>query len=198
MNLVKQLAPADADAVARLHTLAFRNFFLSRLGFRFLRSFYGALIRRNDTICAGCWEGNTLTGFYVANHDHRGFYPDLGRKNFVPFVMSSIPAFLKNPLLIFRLMKSFQSNNKSSQFDHYPYLMSICVAPDQQNKGLGKIMIDDLLLRLQAKGFKGLTLTTDAADNEATNKFYLRSGFEDKARFFQGKREMVLYFRGIN
>jgi len=198
MSYVKQLAPVDADAAAGLHMLAFRNFFLSRLGYRFLRSFYRALIKRNDTTCAGCWEGNTLTGFYVANHDHRRFYSDLGKKNFVQFVMSSIPAFLKNPLLIVRLMKSFQSNSKPNPFDGYPYLMSICVAPDQQNKGLGRILINDLLLRLKAKGFKGLTLTTDTVDNEATNKFYLKSGFENKATFFQGKREMTLYFKSID
>ena len=154
MVAVRRLDKDDTKAVAALHLEAFRNFFLSSLGYKFLNQFYLALVLREDTICQGYWDGNNrLLGFFAANLSHEGFYKDLCKKNVIDFARSSYKVFLRRPMLLIRLTKSFGSS-KSVRSTNYPYLMSICVSPDAQNTGLGKKMIEDLALILKHKGFK--------------------------------------------
>jgi len=190
------LDPSSAKAAASLHQRAFKNFFLTTLGVRFLESFYKAIISRNDTFCRGYWDDKKrLCGFLVANQKHEGFYKDLCKKNLFSFVVSSFEKFVLNPLLILRLAKSFRSNSESHGLEGHPYLMSICVDPALQGKGVGKLMINDLVKILQDGGYKGLYLTTDADSNDSANSFYASTGFQLKASYYQGKRKMNVYFR---
>jgi colanic acid biosynthesis glycosyl transferase WcaI len=195
----KQLEEEDAGSVADLHEKAFRDFFLTRLGSRFLQQFYKALVLRNDTICQGYWDDtNKLVGFFVANYSHKGFYKDLGKKNLFSFAKSSFYVFLLNPLLLVRLAKSFSANNQSIAINDYPYLMSICVSPEFQNEGLGKRMIQDLINLLRNRGFMGIYLTTDAEGNEATNAFYRKNDFTVAGEVYQGKRKMNVYIKKLD
>ncbi len=192
----KLLVVKDATLVASLHKKAFTSFFLTRLGLKFLTQFYKALIVRNDAICMGYWdERKELVGFYVANYNHKGFYKALCKKNYIKFLASSFHIFILKPNLLIRLVKSFTSSPSLVDVTEYPYLLSICVDPTLQNKGLGKTMMHDLLSILQAKGHKGLYLTTDALGNELANAFYVKSGFVNVNSYHQGNRKMNVYLK---
>jgi GNAT superfamily N-acetyltransferase len=194
----RDLKSGDKNDVAVLHSRTFKNFFLTSLGLNFLRSFYDAIIRRKDAISRGSFdESGKLVGFYVANMAHQGFYKRLAKENFLSLSFASLPAFLLNPFLLLRLMKSFGSDERLNKFAKFPYLLSICVSPEVQGQGVGKALIDDLTEILKAQGFQGLFLTTDSNANDATNAFYINKGFIPSEQFFQGKRAMTLYFKSI-
>jgi ribosomal protein S18 acetylase RimI-like enzyme len=192
----KLLLVKDAFNVASLHKRAFTSFFLTRLGLKFLTQFYKALIVRDDTICMGYFdERKELVGFYVANYNHKGFYKDLCKEHYIKFLASSFHIFVLKPSLLIRLVKSFTSSPSLVDVTGYPYLLSICVDPSLQNKGLGKTMMHDLLSIIQAKGHKGLYLTTDALENEFANAFYVKSGFVNVNSYYQGTRKMNVYLK---
>jgi ribosomal protein S18 acetylase RimI-like enzyme len=197
MITTRRLSKEDAESAASLHLEAFRNFFLSSLGSNFLKEFYQALVLRNDTICQGYWnDDNRLLGFFAANVSHDGFYKDLCKKNVVPFVLSSFRVFVQRPLLLIRLAKSFSSSKQAGNLN-YPYLMSICVSPDVQSTGLGKKMIEDLVVILIGMGFKGLYLTTDLKENKLVNAFYSKCNFKIVGVVNQGRRKLNVYFRSF-
>lgn len=190
------LESGDADRVASIHKRAFKDFFLTNLGMDFLSRFYKALTQRKDTVCRGYWnDRGQLVGFFVANYSHKGFYKSLAASNCFPFFASTFLTFLRNPRLLLRLAHSFRSNSQSHGFENYPYLLSICVDPLLQNKGLGKMMIHDLVKILENEGHKGVHLTTDSKGNNSINSFYIRTGFVKRATISQGSRQMNVYFR---
>lgn len=194
----KKLEPKHVKEVVKIHELAFQNFFLTVLGTRFLNHFYTALVKRKDVLAIGYWDRDGhLTGFFVANYGHDGFYRSLSRENFFRFFFSTFRTFLLRPMLLRRLARSFSANNSGPRFENYAYLMSICVDPTLQNKGLGTLMLNDLINLIRKSGYKGVYLTTDAIGNSAVNSFYIRAGFVKRGTIWQGKREMNIYSKDL-
>lgn len=192
----EELEPKHIKEVVKIHERAFQNFFLTILGTQFLKHFYNSLVEREDVIARGYWNSdNRLTGFFVANYNHEGFYRSLCKKNFFRFFFASLKTFLLRPMLLIRLANSYASNNKVRRYEKYAYLMSICVDPGVQNKGLGKLMLNDLVTILKNQGHRGVYLTTDADENSVSNSFYIRAGFVQKETIWQGKRKMNVYSR---
>jgi ribosomal protein S18 acetylase RimI-like enzyme len=195
----KKLDSGCISQVVDIHDRAFKNFFLTTLGKAFLKQFYLSLAERSDVIARGYWDKQMqLVGFFVANYNHQGFYKRLCKQNFFRFFLPTFKVFLSRPRLLVRLANSLSTSSRSHGFEKYPYLMSICVDPAVQNKGLGKEMILDLMEILRQEGYDGLYLTTDAHENNSTNSFYIRAGFVKNESFLQGKRLMNLYFRNLS
>ena len=62
--------------------------------------------------------------------------------------------------------------------ENYGELFSIGVRSGQQGKGIGKALLKDTELLIQAKGVNRLSLTTDYYNNEATLGFYHSMGYK--------------------
>jgi ribosomal-protein-alanine N-acetyltransferase len=56
-------------------------------------------------------------------------------------------------------------------------VMTVATAPTQQRKGVGRLLLDDLVRRAAGRGCEALLLEV-RADNEAARNLYERNGFE--------------------
>jgi ribosomal protein S18 acetylase RimI-like enzyme len=56
--------------------------------------------------------------------------------------------------------------------------MSIAVHPNYQNKGIGKLLVQEFLGEIRRRGIQRVNLTTDKEKNDAVNVFYQRLGFQ--------------------
>lgn len=55
--------------------------------------------------------------------------------------------------------------------------MSIAVCPKAQGMGIGRLLVGVFLLECRRRGLEGVSLTTDAVENDSVNEFYRRMGF---------------------
>jgi ribosomal protein S18 acetylase RimI-like enzyme len=56
-------------------------------------------------------------------------------------------------------------------------MLSIAVLREHQNKGIGKLLVQEFLSEMQRRGIQRVNLTTDREGNDAGNAFYQRLGF---------------------
>ena len=57
-------------------------------------------------------------------------------------------------------------------------LASICVNPKAEGRGIGSQLIDKLKDITDFAIYSYINLETDACDNDAVNKFYMKNGFK--------------------
>lgn len=186
------------EQVVQVHLAAFPGFFLSELGNDVLRVFYKSLLQDNKTLFYGVKNDGGLVGFFAASLKPTGLYRRLFFKNISRFVLPLFFAFWKNFILFKKMITSASSSSKLEVSTTYPVsLLSICVSPDHAGKGIGKILLSTLEKELQLRKLHGYYLTTDAKNNNATNQFYLNSGFKLNGSYSQGKRIMNIYVKDI-
>ena len=186
------------NQIVEIHIKAFPGFFLSELGNEVLRVFYKSLLQDKTTIFYGVKNEGGLVGFFVASVESKGLYTRLFLKNISRFILPLLFSFSKNLSLLKRMMTSASSSSKLEVSTIYPAsLLSICVSPAHAGKGIGKILLSTLEKELQLRKRHGYYLTTDAKNNNATNQFYLNSGFKLNGSYSQGKRIMNIYVKDI-
>lgn len=196
MITIKVLKTEDAKATAYLHQIAFKNFFLTSLGYDFLIKFYTSILRSKDGIAIGAFgENNELVGFAIGAKTKKGFYKSLLKNNFTSLLFSAIFNLLKQPLKIKRLLHSFLTSETSKEeFINYATLLSICIDPDKKGQKIGKLLLEAFeneTLNYSA----GISLTTDKYDNDYVNNFYVSNNYFLNNEFSQGNREMNFYIK---
>lgn len=195
---VKKLSINDVEIVAKLHQRAFSNFFLTKLGYKFLVNFYKSILKNSVSINIGLFDNNSLIGFAVGSKHSKSFYKNILIRNFVKLGFSAIVPLLLNPNNIVRLITSFISINKSNlDIVDSAVLLSICIDPNYASQGYGKI----LLIEFENIAFEDnnvITLTTDSDDNVFVNAFYVRNEYKLHHFFSQGKRKMNYYTKYKN
>ncbi len=191
----KALSVEDGQAIADLHTKAFKSFFLTSLGNQFLRIFYQSIIKNPDGIAIGIFEENKLVAFSVGTIKKQGFYSNILKSSAIKMLWAAIPQLVLNPKKIFRLVQSFGAKETTDpKIATAACLLSICVDPSMANKGYGK----KALTAFELKAFMNsntITLTTDAAENDAVNRFYAANGYLLLNEFYQSNRKMNLYYK---
>jgi len=93
---VRALKANDVAAVVAVHRRAFPEFFLSFLGPRFLRGFYGAFLV--DSLGLGfvaVVEGGRVLGVVVALLDPSGYFKRLLKRRWWAFCLTSVSAVLR-------------------------------------------------------------------------------------------------------
>ena len=195
---IKKLSINEVEAVAKLHQKSFSNFFLTKLGNKFLVKFYKSIFTNSDSINIGLFDDELLIGFAVGSKRSKSFYKNLLKDNFINLGFSAILPLISNPTHIFRLLTSFASISKSNvDIVDNAVLLSICIDPNCASKGYGKI----LLMEFEKTAFKYsniITLTTDADDNDYVKAFYVKYEYELHHSFYQGKRKMNYYIKYKN
>jgi ribosomal protein S18 acetylase RimI-like enzyme len=191
--LFRQLEINDAKAVASLHKKAFTNFFLTKLGSKFLEEFYKAIFESSYSLSVGVFEDNKLLGFAVGARKNQGFYSSILKNNFIRLGIAASLALIKNPKLVYRLFISLNSSNTyNDNFVKDSILLSICVEPNCSEKGFGKLLLINFE-KLAFRHSESIILTTDAEKNDSVNKFYIRNGYILTYTFYQGNRRMNFY-----
>ncbi|HEX3581338.1 MAG TPA: GNAT family N-acetyltransferase [Thermoanaerobaculia bacterium] len=189
---VRPMRRDDLEAVVAIHRAAFPNFFLTFLGPRFLRVFYGAVMR--DGIALVAIVNGRVAGFVAGMLDSKSFYRRLWRKRFIQVAFALTPVLLRHP----STLKKVARRGVARAFQPTPgaELMSLAVHPREQHHGLGRALVEAFIAFVKASGTENLWLITDAADNDAVKHFYETLGFTVRREFTNAEgRALVEYAR---
>ncbi len=192
---VRKLYPNDAKAIALLHHQSFKGFFLTSLGINFLEVFYRSVLLHRQGLGFGVFKESELVGFSLGAQQNTGFYTSVIKQHWLSLIWSALPKLL-NPLKVKRLLSSFRSPQDST-FTNVPVLLSICVSKNHESKGFGGQLLQIFESDLLKLGHKSLLLSTDADNNVSVNKFYQHNNYTFVKSYFQGKREMNLYYKQL-
>lgn len=168
----------DVDQIVQIHHDAFENFFLTSLGTDFLKFYYSSFIKNNETVCMVEIDNDIIVGFSASTVMSKGFNTRLIKSNLPNFVLWSFKMLFSNPKALIRLVRNLvKKSDAMEDNEDYAELFSIAVKSNQQNKGIGKILLSETEKELKTKGVENLSLTTDYHDNDATIGFYKSMGY---------------------
>ncbi len=185
------MAPDDITQVVETHRQSFPNFFLSGLGPAFLGRYYRAVCTDPSGIAlVGLDENGRVAGFAAGTANPRGFYARLLKKQWLAFAAASLPAVIRNPKIIGRLLGVLNHPGENPAGPEVAGLYSIGTAPQSQGRGLGGKLVAEFLQEARGRGCRRVFLTTDRDGNDGVNRFYQRNGFTIKRQFTtpQGRR----------
>ncbi|MBC8243152.1 MAG: GNAT family N-acetyltransferase [Verrucomicrobia bacterium] len=82
-------------------------------------------------------------------------------------------------------------------YDLYPSQLHIDLLPRAQGRGLGRRLVEEVVLLIEANGSPGVHLGMSAR-NERAHGFYLKLGFEELARDGSGENEAIYLGKRLN
>ena len=175
---IEEMKHGHISKVVEVHLAGFLGFFLTFLGPSFLRELYSSLIEDPYGVCLVALEADEVVGFAAGTSRSSGIYSRLMRQRLIRFALAVLPAVLKKPTIIPRLLRGVTDPQSQPASDEKRgRLMSIAVDPQQQGKGIGKLLVSEFLELASQRGARQVDLTTDKVDNQPTNLFYQRLGF---------------------
>ena len=180
MAHIKELIKADrkfVNYIVALHERAFPSFFLTQLGQAFLRTLYLGYLEDPDSGIIMAEENGMLVGFIAYSNDYPNFYKRLIKNHLWEFALYSAGAAIRHPSFTKRLLNAFRKSESVEKKEKYVELASICVDPKIENKGVGTQLVDYLKSIVDFSNFEYINLETDAENNDAANKFYMKNGF---------------------
>jgi ribosomal protein S18 acetylase RimI-like enzyme len=211
---VRPMTQRDLPEVVAIHRAAFPNFFLSFLGPRFLRVFYGFIAREGIAIVA--LADGKLAGFVAGVLEPRRFYRRLMTRRFAQLALAITPVVLRHPSTLARVVRRARQRTSAALGDRRPgtddrrpdpienhepigaELMSLAVDPGHEHRGIGRALVAAFAERVAAAGERRLWLTTDAADNDRVIHFYESQGFSRSREFVTAEgRAMVELTRDV-
>lgn len=176
--MIVRMEEIHVDQVVRIHLESFRGFFLTFLGAKFLRHYYRGVIHEPNAVKLVAIEERKLSGFIVGTLNPSGFYSSLLKRAWLRFAVASIPALLRRPNNLPRLMRAFRRPGETLKDPKIAELSSIAVRPDFRGRGIGKRLVTSFIEECKRRGATKIYLTTDAEQNEHVNAFYKDMGFQ--------------------
>jgi N-acetylglutamate synthase and related acetyltransferases len=180
--IVREATRQDIPGIVEVHREAFKGFLMTRLGERFLRTYYGIALGYAGVIAlVVCDPSGKVAGFVVGYDKPKDFYTYFSAKKW-EIVRSMALSLLRNPFLLSRVMASKKQAENSARNEAYAdgvvELASVAVSPEFEGKGLGGKLVDGFIDKARGCGAKEIFLTTDLMDNDQTLRFYERNGFK--------------------
>jgi len=190
---VREATFVDVDAIAHLHLLTFPGYFLSHLGWRFLRLFYAFFLVNENSHCIVAVDSNRVIGFVAGASDMIQHYRAFYRCKFVQIASMVVVRFLQDPVIRRESIKRVghvrlaaaallrpESQSPAMQAgdsDQTPaQLLSIAVHPDYRGKGIAERLSDFFISRLRSDGVRSIGLTV-RSDNVRAIAFYKKDGW---------------------
>ena len=170
---------SDSNQIAKIHLKSFPNFFLTTLGYSFLKTYYRSCVKSKEaiSICAINQDDKKLLGFAVGCLNSKGFNKRLIFSNSLEYSYRAILLLFTKPIALIRLFKNLAKNNDKDDKGNYAELLSIGVSPDQNGFGIGQNLLVKFENQVREKGINTITLTTDADSNDNVLRFYKKSGY---------------------
>ncbi|MDD7517280.1 GNAT family N-acetyltransferase [Ruminococcus flavefaciens] len=168
----------DIRKLSKLHTRAFPDFFLTQLGVGFLDALYKGYLSDERSGIIVAEDNGRLAGFIAYSNDYPNFYKGLIKNHLFRFAFCSMGAALRHPSFIKRLLGAFKKSDSVVKSEKYVELASICVEPKMGKKGIGSQLIDHLKEMVDFNKYAYINLETDAVNNDAVNRFYVKNGFK--------------------
>lgn len=186
---------ASIRKLSRLHTRAFPDFFLTQLGVSFLDALYkGYLNDDRSGIIVAEYNGK-LAGFIAYSYDYPNFYKGLMKHHLLKFALCSVGAAVRHPSFIKRLLGAFKKSDSVVKSEKYVELASICVEPKIGKKGIGSKLIDHLKGMVDFNEYAYINLETDAVNNDAVNRFYVKNGFKLARSYYSSEGRKMNEYR---
>ena len=183
--IVRKARIEDINAIVEIHQAAFKDFFLTSLGERFLSLYYSSFVNSDNGAVYCAVRGNIIVGFSAASYVSKGFNSSLIKHNLFKFGSEGFRLFFSNPNAVVRLAKNMSKESKDVSINDdgmYAELYSIAIDPDMQGGGVGRF-----LLTVTEKDVKEhndrISLTTDYYNNEKTLAFYNALGYKEYYEF---------------
>lgn len=180
---VREASREYIDRIVGVHLSAFKGFFLTELGEKFLSLYYECVLNSEDGILLSCFDEGKLIGFCAATTRSAGYNSRLIKHNFLNFALIGAKLCITKPGAIIRLAKNLTKSGSTEDKGDYGELLSIGVSRDAQGKGVGKALLGKLEQSMSEVGVKRLSLTTDFEENEKTLHFYSSIGFKKLYEF---------------
>ena len=177
---IREALPTDIERIVDVHNAAFKDFFLTSLGSRFLALYYRSVLMHPRGVLLVSDNGEGVIGFCAGTVLSAGFNSSLIKSNFSSYVIEGLKLLLTNPVSLWHLFKNFSKENSNvGDKGEYAELLSIAVDPNTQRSGAGKSMLLALEEEAKKRGGKQLSLTTDYNDNEKAIGFYQSLGYRE-------------------
>lgn len=179
--ITQSLTQAEVPAVVAIHLEAFPGYFMSFLGKRFLTIYYNELAESPYGFGAVCLDNQagatgTVAAFAVCVASPRYFYQDMLRKKWPMITISVIPALLKKPCILLKLLKGLAYPKKSPAEKNVAILTSIGVSAKFQGAGAGSLLLQAVEKTARERGIKFFS-TGAKRSQEKVVSFYLKHGF---------------------
>ena len=174
--MIRIMSDSDVDSAVKIHLAAFRGFFLSFLGRRFLELYYRSGIRYNEILLVAT-ENERIVGFVMGSMAPGRFFRNLLMRHTVSFALAAAPAVIKRPSVALRVMRAMQKPKQATRPLATATLLSIGVEPGSQRSGVGRKLVMAFNKVAQRHGALRVDLTTDKVNNEKVNEFYRSLGF---------------------
>ncbi len=181
--------------LSKLHTRAFPDFFLTQLGVNFLDALYKGYLSDERSGIIVAENNGRLAGFIAYSYDYPNFYKGLMKKHLLRFAVCSMGAALRHPSFIKRLLGAFKKSDSVVKSEKYVELASICVDPRMGNHGIGSKLIDHLKGMVDLDKYAYINLETDAVNNDAVNRFYVKNGFKLARTYFSAEGRKMNEYR---
>lgn len=166
---IRLARPADAAALARLHTQALPNAFLPLLGERFLRRLYRALALDDEAVTLVAEMGGRPVGFAAGVVSAKGFFRRFLLRHGIAAGLAAAPRLLK-PDLFRRALETARYPGTGPEVTETE-LLSIGVDPQARGQGVGKALVAGIVRGLSAKGASQVKAVV-GAENQTANLFY--------------------------
>lgn len=183
--IVRKAKLKDVDEIVLIHQNAFKDFFLSSLGKRFLRLYYSSFIMSDEGVVYCAQKEEEVVGFSACSYFSRGFNSSLIKQNVIKFGIEAFLLLFSNPRALIRLAKNM--NKESSDVSikdkgEYAELYSIAVSPKSQGEGVGRRLLTSTEQEIMKRNTQ-VSLTTDYYNNDKTIGFYHSLGYENYYEF---------------
>lgn len=177
---IREASTTDIERIVTVHNAAFKDFFLTSLGNRFLALYYRSVLNHPHGILLVSDNEEGVIGFCAGTSLSAGFNSSLIKSNFSAYALVTAKLLFTNPASLWHLFKNFSKEDSNvGDKGEYAELLSIGVDPNVQRSGAGKAMLLALEEEVKKRGGKQLSLTTDYNDNEKTIGFYHSLGYKE-------------------
>ena len=163
--------------VVQIHLDTFPGFFLTFMGRGFLKQLYLSYCKHSESGLLVAFEKDTPVGFLAYSGDYSGLFKYMIRTRLIPFAWYSLGAFFRRPKTFARILRALGKSSETKREEKYLEIASIGVKPNLRSKGIGSSLMNSFKNCVDFSKYEYINLETDAENNEAANRFYIKNGF---------------------
>lgn len=175
---VRPMTQSDLKRVVEIHQNAFEGFFLTSLGPRFLEEIYSATVEDPTGISLLARDGHDIYGFAIGTIKPAKYYRRLIKLRLWKLGFASLAPIIRHPRILPHLIRGFSLPTEAARPEGWGTLLSIGVAKEAQNLGIGHLLVTAFIKESVQRGLKKVNLQTDKYHNDAVINFYQREGFQ--------------------